>query len=72
MENKIQLAAKAFSESTKPNISQLAREFDIPYHRLRARIHSRFAYISPTPKMIKEATNTILKKASEDRVVGYN
>ena len=41
MENKIQLAVKAFSEATKPNISKLAREFDVPYHRLRARIHGR-------------------------------
>lgn len=35
----VRLAVKAFSEANKPNIAQLAREFDAPYHRLRARIH---------------------------------
>ena len=101
MENKIQLAVKAFSEATKPNISKLAREFDVPYHRLRARIHGRqshadrakatrsldsiqekaltswiqtldSAHISPTPKMIEEAANRMLKNAGEDRVVGHS
>lgn len=41
MENQIQLAVKAFHEANKPIIAQLAREFDVPYHRLRARIHGR-------------------------------
>lgn len=44
MENQIQLAVKAFSEAKKPNIAQLAREFDVPYHRLRARSHGRQSY----------------------------
>ena len=44
MENQIQLAVKAFYEADKPNIAQLAREFDVPYHRLRARIHGRQSY----------------------------
>ncbi|OQD84196.1 hypothetical protein PENSOL_c125G03059, partial [Penicillium solitum] len=44
MENQIQLAVKAFYEADKPIIAQLAREFDVPYHRLRARIHGRQSY----------------------------
>ncbi|KAJ5400137.1 hypothetical protein N7465_010626 [Penicillium sp. CMV-2018d] len=89
------------TSATKPNISKLAREFDVPYHRLRARIHGRqshadrakatrtldsiqekaltswiqtldSAHISPTPKMIEEAANTMLKNAGEDRVVGHS
>ncbi|KAG0158450.1 hypothetical protein PDIDSM_5964 [Penicillium digitatum] len=61
METQIQLAVKAFSQANKPNIAQLAREFDVPYHRLRARIHGRQSYTDRAT--ITRSLNSIQEKA---------
>lgn len=41
VEIKITEAIKAYNERNKPPIAPLAREFDVPYQRLRARIQGR-------------------------------
>ncbi|KAG0152664.1 hypothetical protein PDIDSM_2469 [Penicillium digitatum] len=61
METQIQLAVKAFSQANKPNIAQLGREFDVPYHRLRARIHGRQSYTDRAT--ITRSLNSIQEKA---------
>jgi len=61
MEIQIHLAVKAFSQANKPNIAQLAREFDVPYHRLRARIHGRQSYTDRAT--ITRSLNSIQEKA---------
>jgi hypothetical protein len=39
IETRVLKACEAARGQKKPNISTLARQFDVPYHRLRARIH---------------------------------
>lgn len=41
IEKQILEACTAAQDQKKPNISALARQFDVPYHRLRAHIHGR-------------------------------
>ena len=41
VEIRIASALEAYHTSNKPNIKALAREFDVPYGRLRARINGR-------------------------------
>ncbi|KAJ5789127.1 uncharacterized protein N7518_006138 [Penicillium psychrosexuale] len=41
LEDRTLEAVHAYHKAEKPNIAQLAREFEVPYQRLRARIHRR-------------------------------
>jgi hypothetical protein len=41
LEDRIKIAISAYTERDKPKMSELALEFDIPYHTLRGRINGR-------------------------------
>jgi hypothetical protein len=40
-ENRIRLALASIPENEKPNLTRLAKEYGVPYSRLRARYHGR-------------------------------
>jgi hypothetical protein len=48
IEIRVVQACEVAQSQKKPNISALARQFDVPYQRLRARIHGR-ANLSSRP-----------------------
>jgi hypothetical protein len=101
IENRISEAFDAYNQREKPTIKALAREFEVPYSRLRARIQGRQSrstrpttnkaldeaqekaliqwvtlldnsYASPTPSMIEQCANTILRRNGANHTVGHN
>lgn len=65
IESKIQNAIIALNDMTKPNISAIAREFGVPYHRLRSRFNGRRTRSQRPP------TNLRLSAAQESAVCQY-
>lgn len=60
-ESQILDAVKVYHTLEKPNIAKLAREFEVPYQRLRARIHGRENKTASAS--LKKALNPIQEKA---------
>ena len=64
VEDKIQQVLASILPNTTPNLSRLARENDVPYHRLRARYQGRrtlFERPSGTLKL-NESQNFVLRE----------
>lgn len=49
IENRIQDALSALRSQENPKIASTAREFDVPYHRLRARWNGRLSRSARAP-----------------------
>jgi hypothetical protein len=64
-EDRILEACEAAKRVKKPNISALAREFDVSYYQLRNRIHGRIARNSRTP------THKTLDNSQEKAVIRW-
>jgi hypothetical protein len=57
IENRIQDALHAYHDRDKLKIKALAREFDVPYGRLRERIHDRDSRSTrPSPDRLLDAS----------------
>jgi Zn-dependent peptidase ImmA (M78 family) len=61
LEDQILRATNAFHMNNNTNIAQLAREFSVPYQRLRARIHGRGS--KTTAASLKKTLNLIQERA---------